>query len=114
MEMSTSTALVPVKRTPAKASKAAPAVKPAQVVKTKEATKAAPAPKAEPVKKVKRVTVSSKARELILAGKTDKETFAILDRMFQIGEVKKHYPRWYRNELQRKGLLARVQKDTVL
>jgi hypothetical protein len=54
----------------------------------------------------KRVGVSQTARDLILAGKTNAEVWAVLQAQFKLDDGKKHYPTWYRSELKRKGLLA--------
>jgi hypothetical protein len=58
--------------------------------------KAAP-PKATSSK----VTVASRCRELILAGKDNEEILKIM----KFPAEKKHYPGWYRNEMRRKGLI---------
>lgn len=50
-----------------------------------------------------RITVSAVARELILAGKDNKEVWTALVEQFRLDETKKHYPAWYRAELRRKG-----------
>jgi hypothetical protein len=59
------------------------------------------------VKKVKPedTTVSSLSRELILAGKTNKEVWAIIKSKFKLDDNKKHYPAWYRSEMKRSGKL---------
>jgi hypothetical protein len=54
--------------------------------------------------------VSAVARALILGGATNMETWRVLRKDFNLGEEKRSYPQWYRNELQRKGLLARTEK----
>lgn len=68
------------------------------------AKEAAPAVK-EP-KPAKRTGISQTARDLILAGKTNMEVWALLQAQFGLDDSKKHYPTWYRSELKRKGLLA--------
>lgn len=55
--------------------------------------------------KAKRGGVSTVARELILAGKTNQEVWAILKETFSLDDSKKHYPSWYRCEMKRKGLI---------
>lgn len=55
--------------------------------------------------KAKRGGISHVARELILAGKTNQEVWAILKDSFNLDDGKKHYPTWYRSELKRKGML---------
>lgn len=52
-----------------------------------------------------KVTVSSRARELILDGLANADVFAKLKDEFSLDDSKKHYPAWYRSELRRKGLL---------
>lgn len=61
----------------------------------------------EIVKKVKSegTTVSSLSRELILAGKTNKEVWVIIKAKFKLEDNKKHYPAWYRSEMKRIGKL---------
>lgn len=61
----------------------------------------------EVVKKVKPedTTVSSLSRELILAGKTNKEVWTIIKAKFKLEDNKKHYPAWYRSEMKRSGKL---------
>lgn len=59
--------------------------------------------KAEP--KAKKVGISATARELILAGKTNQEVWAVLQTQFNLDDSKKHYPTWYRCEMKRNGQL---------
>lgn len=54
----------------------------------------------------KRHGVSHMARELILAGKTNQEVWALIKEAFDLDDSKKHYPSWYRCELKRSGKLA--------
>jgi len=54
-----------------------------------------------------RITVSSVARELILAGKTNKEVFQALAEQFDLDDSKKHYPSWYRSQLVRRGEITK-------
>lgn len=61
----------------------------------------------DPEVKTKRAGVSSMARDLILAGKTNQEVWDVLKEAFNLDDSKKHYPTWYRCELKRKGLLPR-------
>ncbi len=68
-----------------------------------KATKAA---KAEAAAKPVRSTVSSTTRSLILAGKTNEQVWAELQRQYQLDDSKKHYPGWYRAQLRRQGKLA--------
>lgn len=58
---------------------------------------------AKPAKK--REGVSQTARDLILAGKTNEEVWAVLQQTFNLDRSKRHYPTWYRCEMKRKGLL---------
>lgn len=58
------------------------------------------------VVKPKRQGVSSMARDLILAGKTNQEVWASIKEAFNLDDNKKHYPSWYRCELKRAGKLA--------
>lgn len=58
------------------------------------------------VVKPKRQGVSSMARDLILAGKTNQEVWAVIKEAFNLDDSKKHYPSWYRCELKRAGKLA--------
>lgn len=76
---------------------AEPKTKAVKAVKT--AKKAAAEPKA------KRAGISATARELILAGKTNQEVWAILKEQFNLDDSKKHYPTWYRCEMKRNGQL---------
>lgn len=48
-------------------------------------------------------TVSSAIRDLIKAGKTNGEIWATVQPEFKLADNKKHYPAWYRSELNRKG-----------
>ena len=50
-----------------------------------------------------RRTVSSAAREWILAGMKNDEVYSKLVDEFQLSADKKYYPSWYRSELRRKG-----------
>lgn len=65
--------------------------------------KKAPAPKAAP--KDKR-TVTSVARELIVAGKTNDEVWDALVKEFKLDDSKKSYPAWYRRDCKKRGLIA--------
>jgi len=70
----------------------------------KPAPKAAAKPaKAAPAPKAPKRTVSSVARDLIRAGKSNEEVFAALQAEFKLGADKKSYPAWYRSDLKRKG-----------
>lgn len=69
-----------------------------------------PASNAAKVKKVRRVSVSARARELILAGKSNADTWSALKAEFKLTEDKKHYPSWYRSQLRRTGQLPKRVK----
>jgi hypothetical protein len=73
----------------------------------KSAAKAAKPAPAKLAAKPTRRTVTSAATELLLAGKTNAEVWAAIQAEFQLDDSKKHYPNWYRNQLRRKGLLAK-------
>ena len=88
-----------------KAAKPAKAKAAAKTVKAKT-TKAAKEPKAPKDPKDRRVTVSSVAEELILAGKSNDEVFAELKAKFKLDDSKKSYPSWYRCRLKRQGKIA--------
>lgn len=65
---------------------------------------------ADPVvqdKPAKAKGVSAVARELILAGRTNQEVWAVIKEAFNLDDSKKHYPTWYRCEMKRKGLLPK-------
>lgn len=63
--------------------------------------------KASKTEKPKRAGVSQLARDLILAGRTNQEVWAVLKDSFNLDDSKKHYPTWYRCEMKRKGLLPK-------
>ena len=70
--------------------------------------KAKSAPKAEKQPAAKREaarTVSTVARELIVAGKTNLEVWAVIQKEFDLDDSKKSYPAWYRSDCKRKGLI---------
>ena len=50
-----------------------------------------------------RRTVSSAAREHILAGHDNKKVWELLKEEFDLDDSKKHYPSWYRSEMKRKA-----------
>lgn len=87
-----------------KAPKAAKPAK-AKAAKTVKA-KTAKAPKTPKEPKDRRVTVSSVAEELILAGKSNEDVFAALKAQFKLDDSKKSYPTWYRCRLKRLGKIA--------
>lgn len=52
-----------------------------------------------------RVSISSVARDMVIAGKTDAEILVVLQRDWDLPDSKKHYPKWYRGDCIRKGLI---------
>lgn len=91
--------------------KAPKAAKPAKAKTAKKvaATKSVKEPKAPKTPKApkeRRVSVSSVAEALILAGKTNEEVFAELKAQFKLDDAKKSYPSWYRCRLKRQGKTA--------
>lgn len=58
-----------------------------------------------------RVTVSSVAEELILAGKSNDEVWTVLKERFKLDGDKRHYPSWYRSRLRRQGKLPKRVKN---
>lgn len=89
------------------------AEKPATAAKVKiekpvkaKAVKAPKEPKAKKEPKARRVSVSSVAEDLLLAGKTNEEVFAVLKEKFKLDDSKKNYPSWYRCRLKRQKKLA--------
>jgi hypothetical protein len=89
-----------------KASKAKPgkAAKQPKAVKAK-AAKALKTVK-EKVAKEPRISVSSVAESLILAGKTNAEVWTAIKEQFKLDDTKKSYPTWYRCRLKRQGKLS--------
>lgn len=79
------------------------AAKPAKA--EKPATKAAPKAEKQPAKREAARTVSTVARELIVAGKTNPEVWAVIQKEFDLDDSKKSYPAWYRSDCKRKGLV---------
>jgi len=59
-----------------------------------------------PAKQMTKATVSSRARGLILAGKSNDEVWAAIKSEFKLSDGKKHYPSWYRAQLRRQGKLT--------
>jgi len=73
---------------------------------TKPAKSAPKAEKKQPAaKKDSKRTVSTVARELIVAGKTNLEVWAVIQKEFDLDDSKKSYPAWYRSDCKRKGLV---------
>lgn len=50
-----------------------------------------------------KITVSSRARDLIRNGKTNDEVWAVIQSEFNLDDGKKHYPGWYRAAMVRSG-----------
>lgn len=83
------------------------------LITTKDVTiKPAEAEKPAPAAKPERLSISSMAEQLLLAGKTNAETWAVLKEKFKLGDDKKHYPSWYRSRLRRQGRLAKKEKKS--
>lgn len=61
--------------------------------------------KKEATKREAARAVSTVARELIVAGKTNAEVWAIIQKEFNLDDSKKSYPAWYRSDCKRKGLV---------
>ena len=57
------------------------------------------------LKPAEKRTVSSVARALIVAGKTNEEVWDALVKEFKLEDSKKSYPAWYRRECKSKGLI---------
>jgi hypothetical protein len=60
---------------------------------------------------VKRRCVSTVAKLLILEGYDNTTVFEKLDAEFAIGEAKRSYPSWYRNDLIKKGIIEPSVKE---
>lgn len=50
-------------------------------------------------------TVSSVAREMIIAGSTNAEIWSVLQAEFGLDDKKKGYPSWYRSQCRQNGLI---------
>lgn len=79
----------------------------AQLKKGKAAKASAPRASAPRKEKESRVTVASRIRELIAAGKDNEAVWTIAKKEFRLPDSKKHYPSWYRCEMQRKKIAVR-------
>lgn len=70
-------------------------------------TEQKPAPEAKSEKKPRQTkaeeTCSSVARDLIRAGKTNAEVWAVIKEQFQLDDKKRGYPAWYRHQLRQAG-----------
>ena len=95
---------------PAKTTKAAPAKKTAAPAKA-AATKAAPAkktaaPKASAAESgEKKPSAAQMFKDLIMEGKkTDDQIFAAVQKAFGLDDNKRGYVKWYRNDLDKKGM----------
>jgi hypothetical protein len=62
--------------------------------------------------KEKKLSISGMAEQLLLAGKTNAETWTQLKERFKLGDDKKHYPSWFRSRLRRQGRLAKKEKKS--
>jgi hypothetical protein len=67
-----------------------------------------PAVPAKPPK----LSISGLAEQLLLAGKSNAETWAALKERFKLGDDKKHYPSWFRSRLRRQGRLPKKEKKS--
>jgi hypothetical protein len=54
--------------------------------------------------KVRKISCTSVSEDLIMAGKTNAEIWAVIQPQFNLDNGKKGYPAWYRMNLARKGL----------
>lgn len=71
----------------------------------KKAAKGQPVMKSVKEPKEKKATVSSRAREMIIAGASSDEVWKMMQDEFGLGDDKKSYPNWYRRECVKKGLI---------
>jgi hypothetical protein len=76
---------------------------------TKKASKKNAASKKTAAKSARR-TVSSVARELILAGRTNEQVFDALHKEFKLAADHRAYPSWYRAQIVRAEKKARGAK----
>lgn len=69
-------------------------------------------PKGVKIKPVrpKRVTTTSVTEELIQAGKSNTEVWAVIKEKFKLSDDKRWYPSWFRSRLKRKGKSASPAK----
>ena len=49
-------------------------------------------------------TIADTVRAMVRAGKSNAEIWATIQPQFELTEDKKYYPRWYRNQMKRKGI----------
>lgn len=73
-------------------------------MKSQKKAKTKKAPKSK-LLRPERVSVSSIAEGLIIAGKTNQEVWAVIKERFKLDDTKKSYPAWYRGRLRRKGII---------
>lgn len=89
-----------------------PDVSPAKAV-VKENKKAEKAAKKGTAKKEEKgETVAAFMRRLIGEGKSNEEVFTAAQKVYSIGEEKKHYPSWYRCEMKRKAAAEKPAAKT--
>lgn len=55
----------------------------------------------KPKEKLTRITISSVARGLIEAGKSNVEVWKVIKEQFKLSDDKRHYPSWFRCQLKR-------------
>jgi len=79
---------------------------------TSPATAVATAPTVRKPRANKRC-VSSVARQMVVDGKTNEQIWEILVNEFKLDEAKKSYPKWYRNEMLKKGFIDDKGKPTA-
>jgi hypothetical protein len=75
-------------------------------------TPAPPEAKPAPAAKQPKLSISGLAEQLLLAGKSNAETWAALKERFKLGDDKKHYPSWFRSRLRRQGRLPKKEKKS--
>lgn len=55
--------------------------------------------------KVKPRSVTSVAKEMVLAGCTNKEIWLVIKEEFSLSDSKKYYPAWYRHTMRKSGVI---------
>ena len=53
-------------------------------------------------------TIAATCRELISAGKDNQQIFKTLQKKFGVSDDKRHYPQWYRREMERQAEEAKA------
>ena len=75
-----------------------------------------PAASTEPKVRKARINkrcVSSVARQMVVEGKTNEQIWEVLVSEFKLDDAKKSYPKWYRNEMLKKGFIDENGKATA-